>query len=491
MTSESIGVSSSGTQSNLPHSLHFVGAGGVGMSGLAQMFADLGCAVTGSDRALGHPENERVFAALRRRGVKLFPQDGSVYANGYAPDAIVYSTAIEEDNPDFRCAPAGTRRLHRSEALSLGIGALKGRFTIAVTGTCGKTTVSAWLADALDRLGGDPGMLSGGYVKRFSGDGSAGNYRGGFGRDFVIEADESDKSLLNYVPDAALIMNIGTDHYSREELAEVFRAFAMSARSCAVMELEAFREIGPEKFPASKLILLFSGAPEAPVSCAGRRVLRLDSYRVADGGARCAFNGLPEIRLPLPGRHNAVNALAVHTLLTSRGYDSMDALKAVSEFGGVARRFDRAGVMANGAQVIDDYAHNVEKLTSCIRAAQELAPDGRVATVFQPHGFAPLRFMREALANALPSLLRPGDEFIFLPVYYAGGTASFSPTSEEAAETCRAALGNRADSVKVFHDRLDCETYLKTAVKRGDVAIVAGARDESLSIWAKSLTKYA
>ena len=489
MTSESIGVSPSGT--GLPHSIHFVGAGGIGMSGLAQMFVDLGCTVTGSDRALGHPENERIFEALRRCGVKLHPQDGSVYADGYAPDAIVFSTAIEDDNPDFKCAPPGTRRLHRSEALSLGIGALHRRFTIAVTGTCGKTTVSAWLADAIDRLGGDPGMLSGGYVKRFRKGGAAGNYRGGLGRDFVIEADESDKSLLNYVPDTALILNIGTDHYSRKELAEVFRKFAMSARMCAVMELDAFREIGPEKFPASKMILLFSGDPDAPVSCAGRHVLRLESYRVADGSAWCSFNGLPEIRLPMPGRHNALNALAVHTVLTSRGYDSMDALKAVSEFSGVARRFDRAGVMANGALVIDDYAHNVEKLASCIRAAQELTPDGRVVTVFQPHGYAPLRFMREALAAALPPLLRPADEFIFLPVYYAGGTASFSPTSAEAAETCRNALGDRAGAVKAFDDRLACSAYLDGAVKRGDVVIIAGARDESLSIWAKSLTKYA
>ena len=485
------GKSSSGTRPDLPKSLHFVGIGGIGMSGLAQMFADLGCTVTGSDRALGHPENERIFASLRKCGAKLFPQDGSVYADGYAPDAIVFSTAIEEDNPDFRCAPEGTHRLHRSEALALGIGALQGRFTIAVTGTCGKTTVSAWLADALDRLGGDPGMLSGGYVKRFREGGAAGNYRGGFGQDFVIEADESDKSLLNYVPDTALILNIGTDHYSREELANVFLAFADSARSCAVMELEAFKEIGPDHFRSGKMIVLFSGDPGAPVSYAGRHVLRLDSYRVADGFAWCSFNGLPEIRLPMPGRHNALNALAVHTVLISRGYDSMEALKAVSEFGGVARRFDRAGVMENGAQVIDDYAHNVEKLASCIGAAQELAPQGRVVTVFQPHGFAPLRFMQEALAKALPSVLRPADEFIFLPVYYAGGTASFSPTSGEVAEICRKAPGVKADAILVFDDRTACEAHLKTTVKSGDIAIIAGARDESLSIWAKSLTKNA
>ena len=308
---------------------------------------------------------------------------------------------------------------------------------------------------------------------------------------YSSDADESDKSLLNYVPDAALILNIGTDHYSRAELAEVFLTFAKSARSCVIMELAAFREIGPEYFPAGKMILLFSGDPDAPVSCGGRRVLRLDSYRVADGSAWCAFKGLPEIRLPMPGRHNALNALAVHTVLTSRGYDSMDALKAVSEFSGVARRFDRAGLMSNGAQVIDDYAHNVEKLASCIGAAQELAPEGRVVTVFQPHGFAPLRFMREALTNALPSILRPADEFIFLPVYYAGGTASFSPTSAEVAESCRNVPGLNDGAVRYFDDRMECESYLKTAVKRGDVVIVAGARDESLSIWAKSLTKYA
>ena len=491
MISDSTGKTPSGAQPDFPRSIHFVGIGGIGMSGLAQMFLDLGCTVTGSDRALGHPENERIFAALRKCGAKLFPQDGSVYANGYAPDAIVFSTAIEDDNPDFKCALSGTRRLHRSEALSLGIGALQGRFTIAVTGTCGKTTVSAWLADALDRLDGDPGMLSGGYVKRFRENGAAGNYRGGFGRDFVIEADESDKSLLNYVPDTALILNIGTDHYSRGELAEVFLKFALSARSCVVMELSAFKEIGPEKFPAGKMILLFSGDPDAPVSCAGRHVLRLDSYRVADGSAWCAFNGLPEIRLPMPGRHNALNALAVHTVLTSRGYDSMDALKAVSEFDGVARRFDRAGFMANGAQVIDDYAHNVEKLASCIGAAQELTPEGRVVTVFQPHGFAPLRFMREALADALPSILRPADEVIFLPVYYAGGTASFSPTSEEVAETCRKAPRANANAIRDFSDRAACRDYLETAVKRGDIVIVAGARDESLSIWAKSMTETA
>jgi len=490
MALKQTGISSSGTQPDLPRSIHFVGIGGIGMSGLAQMFVDLGCTVTGSDRALGRPENERIFTALRKYGAKLYPQDGSVYADGRTPDAIVYSTAIEEDNPDFKCAPAGTRRLHRSEMLALGIGALQGRFTIAVTGTCGKTTVSAWLADAIDRLGGDPGALSGGYVKRFRENGAAGNYRRGFGPDFVIEADESDKSLLNYTPDTALILNIGTDHYSRKELADVFLTFALSARSCIVMELSAFREIGPERFPAGKMILLFSGDRNAPISFAGRRVVRLNSYRVADGSAWCSFNGLPEIRLPMPGRHNAVNALAVHTVLTARGYDAMDALKAVSEFSGVARRFDRAGIMGNGALVIDDYAHNLEKLASCIGAAQELAQNGRVVTVFQPHGFAPLRFMREPLAKALPSILRPADEFIFLPVYYAGGTASFSPTSAEAAETCRKAPGIHADAVKVFDDRLECERYLKKAVKRGDVVIIAGARDESLSIWAKSMTKY-
>ncbi len=472
---------------HLPCKLHFVGVGGIGMSGLARLFRQAGCEVTGSDRSLGHPENELLFSKLRRAGIALFPQDGSVYRDAARiPDAIVLSTAIEADNADLVHAPASARRLHRSQALALAISMLHGRHTIAVTGTCGKTTVSSWIADALYRLHADPGILTGGAVKLFRRDDAVGNGCIGSGAEFVIEADESDRSLLNYTPDTAVILNIGTDHYSREELAGVFRRFASSASSCVVMGLEAFQEIGPDSFPADKRIVLFAASSDAPSTFASRPVFKLDSYLVADGCAWCSFAGLPEIRLPMPGRHNALNALAVYVTLLERGCRQSEILDAVSGFAGVERRFDRIGTMPEGAAVIDDYAHNVEKVSSCIRAAQELAGNHHVFAVFQPHGFSGLRFMRRELVQTWPHVLRPGDELCFLPVYYAGGTASFTPTSDEVAADCRN-NSSAPDFIHSFPSRDALAAYLHEHVSAGDQVVVMGARDASLSVFCKFL----
>ena len=161
----------------LPGRMHFVGIGGIGMSGLAQMARALGCEVSGSDRALKAPENAEIFHALSAQGISLHPQDGSRFAeNTRAPEALVYSTAIEEDNPDFQAAPE-CKRLHRSEALSLCVSAMHCKYTVAVTGTCGKTSVSAALAETLYNLGKDPGVLAGGLVNAFRTPLLAGNSR--------------------------------------------------------------------------------------------------------------------------------------------------------------------------------------------------------------------------------------------------------------------------------------------------------------------------
>lgn len=473
----------------LPKRIHFIGVGGVGMSGLACMFLHAGCDATGSDRALDRPENEDVFRALRESGARLFHQDGSAYADAL-PDALVYSTAIEADNPDFRLAPPDVPRLHRSQALALALQSLNASTrTIAVTGTCGKTSVSAWLADALYELNADPGMLSGGFVKKFRSRRNAGNYRAGNGNEFVLEADESDKSLLNYVPEIALILNIGTDHFSREELADAFRAFANSARFGAVLSLEACREIGIESLTAPR-IELFSVDPDAPAAWNGRRVCKLNSYRIENGAARCSFDSMPEIRLPAPGIHNAANAAAVFATLRLCGFPADASLRAIESFQGVCRRFDAAGRLPCGAPVVDDYAHNVEKILSCLEAVHELSDEsgGRILAVFQPHGFAPLRFMRDRLFQELERALRPGDRFALLPVYYAGGTASFSPTSDEVAASWREA-SPRPERYEVFADRAACEEWLFSNAKADDFVLIMGARDNSLSIWAKKIGK--
>ena len=466
----------------LPGSMHFVGIAGIGMSGVAQAAASRGIRVTGSDRALHSAENERILSSLRKQGIRLFEQDGSVYRSGEPlPEALVYSTAVEEDNPDFLQAPRGIRRLHRSEAITLLACNTPGERICAVAGTSGKTTVTAWLTESLYRLGADPGSLCGGLMNHFSDHDLCGNFLPGKGP-FVLEADESDKSLLNYTPDSALVLNIGTDHYSREELADVFRRFLLSAKGPAVVGDRAFLEMGPSHF-RGRDVTLFSADP-GPDSLDGFPVRRLTSRRAARDGYFCSFAGAEEFRLPSPGLHSALNALAVHTMLTAMGYDSGRALDALKRFSGVWRRFDFAGYLPSGAPVYDDYAHNVEKIRSCLAAAKPMAA-GRIYAVFQPHGFRPLGFMREELFAMLEETLGPGDEFLFLPVFYAGGTASFTPTSDEVAASF-AARSSHPERYRCVTDRSEAEARLASA-GREDLVLIMGARDNSLSLWAKKI----
>lgn len=469
----------------LPGKLHFVGVGGIGMSALAQMARALSCEVTGSDRALNAPENAEIFRALTDQGIALYPQDGSRFAGGDMADALVYSTAIEEDNPDFAAA-GGTPRLHRSEALALLVGALHCRCNIAVTGTCGKTSVTSALAEALFRLGKDPGVLAGGLVNAFRTRGHAGNFRKGNGEYFVLEADESDKSLLNYTSDAALLLNIGTDHYSKEELARVFGTFLSHVKSVAVVELQAMKLIrehfGP--LPDSLQILLFSGEENAPQEWEGYKVWRISSYDSGPEGAFCQFEGSARsIRLPGPGRYQALNALGIHVLLRHLGFEEETLLSALESFHGSWRRFDPAGVSAQGVRFFDDYAHNVEKIVSCLEAAHELTR-GKVIALFQPHGYGPLGFMRQELFRALEEHLKDEDLFGMLPVYYAGGSSSFTPESGEVTASYRE---EGRKQYCYLPSRNEAENLIREKAAPGDIVLVMGARDNSLSSWAKTL----
>ena len=163
--------------------LHFIGIGGIGMSGLAQMCRDLGYIVTGSDRGYLQPENRRILDKLEQQDIRIYPQDGS-FCQDERPDYLVYSTAVEEGNPDF-VAGEGIPRLHRSEALEAAVAQSGAACTIAVSGSCGKSTVTAYLAETLVNLGCDPACLDGALVNRFISGSFAGNYRTGDGRFFV------------------------------------------------------------------------------------------------------------------------------------------------------------------------------------------------------------------------------------------------------------------------------------------------------------------
>ncbi len=461
----------------IPSKMHFVGIGGIGMSGLAQMLKWLGCDVSGSDRDMDKPENSRIMGSLRNCGIRLYPQDGSFISDG-KPDAMIYSTAIENDNPDFK-AGADIPKIHRAAALASAINSIKGVTSVAVTGTCGKTTVTSWLAETLEKMGHDPAMLSGGLVNNFASAKFAGNFRPGKGGLFIYEADESDKSLLAFNPDYSLILNIGNDHYPISELTEVFRKFIVSTSKGAIVEESVAEHVGGLDGGKIKYSVFGSGD-----KCGWRLISYNTENKVPmatienkSGGGRI------NLALPSPGLHMAMNAVSVLATLDILGLYSPDCHKHISSFGGVWRRFNIKGKLTSGALVIDDYAHNPEKISSCIRTAKEITA-GRLFAVFQPHGFGPLKFMKDNLFKELEKIMSKEDKFIFLPVFYAGGTSSFSPTSEEVVSEFDSRGGG---NFMFFKTRDHLEKYLNAETCANDTVLVLGARDNSLSTWTEEI----
>ncbi|MBN1863678.1 MAG: hypothetical protein JW808_02130 [Victivallales bacterium] len=458
-----------------------MGVGGTGMSALAQLMIHLGVDVSGSDRALGSPENEDIFSALRGQGVRLFDQDGS-FASGGIPDVLVYSSAIEGGNPDFEVFPE-LERVHRADMLARSLSALVKETSVAVAGSCGKTSVTAWLAETLFLLGRRPLMVGGGMSKRFASEDHPGNFLWGDGEIAVFEADESDKSLLKFSPDYSVVLNMGTDHYPREELTELFADFISLAKKGAIVSQQVFNSLGEQRFRHLRTCVVTDDFTAASIRGECLSFKTLTGYRPCGGRPEIEMDGTFKCGIPQPGRHSAVNAAFVAAICEMLGEKMGSIIPALTGFQGVRRRFDFAGTNARGAKVYDDYAHNVEKIVSCIGTAREVA-SGKVLTIFQPHGFSPLRFMREPLFTALEECLGDDDVFAFLPVYYAGGTSSFSPRSEDvAAEYTR--KGGR--EYLFFGDRQKAFSEMNSRSAEGDVVVIMGARDASLPAFAKKI----
>ena len=389
---------------------HLIGIGGVGMSALATALVRLGDEVTGADRTLGTP-NIRFLESL---GVKVFPDDGS--GVDAATGEVVVSTAIESDNPGLvRAAELGIPVVHRAKALAR---ALSGHRLVAVVGTCGKSTVTAMLGHVLAECGLDPFCVNGANVP-----GWEGAVRFGRGEYAVAEVDESDRSLVAFSPYAAIVTNASADHYSKEEMDQVFDDFV---RNCP----------GP----------------------------------VVDG-RKCDPG---EAETTMPGRHNRQNAALALRMALALGCDEAKARAALLTFRGVERRLQRVG-----GNVFDDYAHNPEKLRAMWTTLAEEYPGG-ICAVWRPHGYAPLRKMLDALAEMFTSTIRPQDRLLVLPVYDAGGTADRSINSDALV----ARLGDRAVAVSDFDEAYSwCRAHSGDFA----AFAVCGARDPGLAPFARRL----
>jgi len=466
--------------------VHFVGIGGIGMSSLAQMLKGLfQMEVSGSDRALDSHGRIGIFQTLANAGMELFPQNGS-FAKNSKPDAIVYSSAVEEDNPDFK-AGVGILFVHRAEMLSLAINTLEDKKSIAVCGSAGKTTVTAWLAETLYRLDRKPLMIGGGISNCFATEKNVGNFFGGDGDFAVYEADESDKSLLEYFPEYAIITNLGTDHYPLDELISLFRIFVGQVKKAVVVSSDAYKLLGEKYFEHLKVYQCSDCGHEH--SIASDSAARFSNYNSSPNGSYITLysNGMnSHVNLPVPGIHSAWNFLSVYAACSLMlNFPQESVIQSASEFEGVVRRFNFKGKTKHGVAVYDDYAHNVDKLISCLKTSQELSRSGKVLMIFQPHGYGPLGFMHQPLLEQLEKVLRKDDVFAFLPVFYAGGTTSFSPTSKEICQDYR----KKGKKNYEYFDTRDCSSeFINSYLKKDDIAVVCGARDDSLSTFAEKIT---
>ena len=417
---------------------HFIGVAGVGMSGVAQAAVSCGCVVSGSDRYYDRGDDLPVLRRLSRAGIALYPQDGSGVQEG--ADAVVVSSAIEASNPDLNAAvSAGIPVLHRSELLAELV---KGKQCLAVAGTSGKSTVAGMVGWILQQSGMDPNVVNGAPVINWQSETCIGNFRGGQSDLWVIEADESDRSLLNYSPDFAVVTNMSADHFSLDDTVELFNDFAALVRGRVVGALD--------------------GAPY------------LAGIEPEMGADSCSFEYAGVVfELSLPGMHNVEDAMHAVKLCEVVGVAVESSAAALREFRGIHRRLELAGTQ-HGIAVIDDYGHNPAKIAAAWRAVVPFARRGIV--IWRPHGYGPLRAMLAELTATFAELWSPGDIIAVLPVYDAGGTARRDIRSEVLVEELRK-RGVVCHSVSTYDN---CVDLVRAEAEMGDVVVVMGARDPHL-----------
>lgn len=456
--------------------LFFCGIGGSGMLPLAQIAHASGFAVAGSDRSHDQGRTPEKFAWLAKNGFALFPQDGSGIAT--ADQILIASAAIEDTVPEIvRAKELGCERMSRAELLAQMFNSAG--FSIAVGGTSGKSTVTGMIAWILSEAGYDPTVMNGAVMKNFA---DAANpfasARIGNPRIFASEVDESDGSIALFKPTVGVLLNVSLDHKSIEELRQLFGDF-LGASGCAVVNFDDEES----RFLAERAAQTVSFAirdQKADIT------VEPDSIDQSALGIRAAVIDNKEQRvfpliLPMPGLHNLANALAAIAAVYAAGVDFGKAVYALRNFGGLARRFDVVGTSGSGITVIDDFGHNPEKCAATLRTLK--ATPGRVIAFFQPHGYGPLRQMGDELAETFARELGDGDVTIMCDPVYFGGTVDRSEGTERIIKL----IESHGANAEHIPERAACGDRMVELAQPGDRIVIMGARDDTLSVFARSV----
>jgi UDP-N-acetylmuramate--alanine ligase len=440
--------------------IHFVGIGGAGMSGIAEVLLNLGYQISGSDLA----EN----AATRRLkglGAKIY--SGHVAKQVDGADAVVVSTAVQADNPEVAAArgkrvPLVPRALMLAELMRLKQG-------IAIAGTHGKTTTTSLVASVLAEGGLDPTFVIGGRLIA-----AGSNARLGAGDFIVVEADESDASFLHLQPVIAVVTNIDADHMETYEhdfgkLKQAFVQFLQNLPfyGAAVLCVDdpVVREILPQ---VSKPVLTYGTGADASV---GASSIQHDGGRMRFRARRAAGKPL-DVTLNLPGQHNVLNALAAIAVATELGVADAAILKALAEFRGVGRRFQVYGEIASAAggrfTLIDDYGHHPVEMAATLAAVRGAFPDRRVVLAFQPHRYTRTRDLFEDFVRVLST----ADALLLTDVYSAGESPIVAADGRSLARALRVAGKVEPQFVD---DVGELPEAIRRATRDGDVVVTMGA----------------
>lgn len=443
----------------------FIGVAGTGMSAIAQYLAGAGYNVSGSDRYFKPGEYNETKEKLEAENIQCFLQDGSGITNN--TELIVVSTAIEDTVFEVQKAKQlNIPIIKRSELLAL---IAKSKKTIAVGGTSGKSTTTGMLFQILEHAGLQPSIISGAGLTNIIKEGKIGNAKTGKGEWLVIEADESDGSIVQYEPEIGLLLNIDKDHKEIDELMKVFETFRNNTKNLFI--------VNQSHTLAKKL----SKNIENDFSADENSGAGFIAKNFQQQGLEISFsvNDVP-FTLHQVGKHNMENALAATAVANQIGVDLKICAEVLALYEGIYRRHQVFG-NKHGVLLIDDYAHNPAKCAASIQACQNIAP--KVIAWFQPHGYAPTRFLRKDFVEEIAAVLRLPDEIWMSEIFYAGGTATKDISANDLINDLKA-LNKNAFFVE---DRNMFLKEARTHFTDNCVLLLMGARDPSLEQFAKQV----
>lgn len=448
---------------NIYRHFYFIGIAGSGMSAIAQYLAEIGKQVSGSDRVFNTDESEEIFNKLTASSIRCFPQDGSGLDTSI--DVVVVSTAIEPTVKEVQWAlENNVQILKRSELLAL---ITQTRKTIAIGGTSGKSTTAGMLYSILEHAGFEPGIITGAGLVQLMRNGKIGNAQAGNVQSWlIIEADESDGSIVLYHPEIGIVLNIDKDHKEVAELKEVFETFRSHTKQHFIVNKSNPVSAALSTNDAFDFSVNEEPAPIRPVD-------------FSQSGWDIHFKIDDEVfTVHAPGKHNMENAAAAIACARAAGV-SLSACKAgLEQYSGVYRRHQIIG-NKNDVTVVDDFAHNPVKCAASIRACKELS--GKVVAWFQPHGYGPTRFLKDDFIREISEALGSEDEIWMSEIYYAGGTAVKDISAADLI------YGIRANGKKAYfvENRDAFPEAVKSHLTEGTVLLLMGARDPSLERFAQ------